>query len=327
MSTIKPLISIITCSWNRENYLKILAKSLKKQTFKNFEWIVANDGSTDNTDKFIKKFSKTANFKITYVSSNLRVGKAKLTNIMMSKIKGKYTIECDSDDYFLKNTLKNFLNILKENKYEKIKNFGGIVAQSISTDGISQTYKKKKKESIQLIKWQNLNKKIDGDATTFALSKNLKNKKYLEVDFLITESSLLNKVFKNKIFVLTPKIAKIMNRNATNSVSFGSKLQYTRGSAYCIAIDETQNNFIKKSLLSKIKIIIKYWRYTLHGDISFRKALNMLSAIKKNYFYIALFPISYLYFLRDLILNKVEKTHVTFNKNIKLSSIKTKILN
>ena len=53
----------------------------------------------------------------------------------------------------------------------------------------------------------------------------------------------------------------------------------------------------------------------------------MLSAIKKNYFYIALFPISYLYFLRDLILNKVEKTHVTFNKNIKLSSIKTKILN
>ena len=93
MSTIKPLISIITCSWNRENYLKILAKSLKKQTFKNFEWIVANDGSTDNTDKFIKKFSKTANFKITYVSSNLRVGKAKLTNIMMSKIKGKYTIE------------------------------------------------------------------------------------------------------------------------------------------------------------------------------------------------------------------------------------------
>ena len=327
MNNRKPLISIITCSWNREKYLKILAQSLKNQTYQNFEWIVANDGSSDNTEKFIKKFAKNVNFKITYVHSNLRVGKAKLTNIMMSKIKGRYTIECDSDDYFLKNSIKYMVEIIKKKNYEKIKNFSGIIGQSVSTTGISQTYKNKKIEEVQLIKWNDLNKKIDGDATTLVLSKNIKNKKYLEVDFLITESSLLNKIFKNKIFILSPKIVKIMNRNAKNSVSFGSKLQYTRGSAYCIATEEKQHNFYKKNLISKLTTIVKFWRYSLHGDIKFKKTMKMLWPLKNNKFYILLFPISYLYYLRDNLLNKVEKTHIEFNKNIKKSEIKINILN
>ena len=50
----KPLISIITSSWNREKYLKILANSLKKQTYQNFEWLIGNDGSIDNTGKFTR---------------------------------------------------------------------------------------------------------------------------------------------------------------------------------------------------------------------------------------------------------------------------------
>ena len=322
----KPLVSIITCSWNREKYLKVLAKSLKNQSFKNFEWIIANDGSKDNTDNFIRKFSKTVNFRITYINSNLRVGKAKLTNIMMSKIKGKYTIECDSDDHFLKNSIENLLKITKENNYNKIKNFGGVVAQSISTEGISQTYKKKEMEYDQIIKWNNLPNKIDGDATTFALSKFIKNKKYLEVDFLITESSFLNKVFKNKLFILTPKIVKIMNRSAANSVSFGNKLQYTRGSTHCIAIEETQNNFNKKTLILKFKTIIKFWRYALHADINFNKSVKMLKPLKKK-LYFFLFPISYLYYLRDILLNKVEKTHIEFDKNLKNSKIIVEIFN
>lgn len=327
MKNKKPLITIITSSWNRYEYLKILAKSLRKQKFKNFEWIIANDGSTDQTDKFVKKFSKKVNFKITYINSSLRVGKTKLTNLMLKKISGKYTIECDSDDYFLPNSLQNLLKITNQKTNKRIKNFAGVIAQSVSTKGKSQTFKKKIPKQNMIVKWQNLNKIIDGDATTFALSKNLKNKKYLEVDFLITESSLLNKVFKNKVFILSTEIVKIMNRSAENSVSFGKKLQYTRGSAYCIAAEETTENFKKKKIILRLITVIKYWRYVLHADISFLKAIQMLSPIKNNYFYTFLFPLSLLLYLRDLFLNKVEKTHIEFNKNIKISIIKTVVFN
>lgn len=323
----KPIISILTTSWNREKYLKILAKSLKKQSFKNFEWIISNDGSKDNTHQFIKNFSKNVNFKITYINSSIRIGKAKLMNLMMKKISGKYTIECDSDDYFLPDSLNYFLKIANNKKYKNIKNFSGVIAQNISTDGISQTFKKKIPRNIELVKWESLEKKIDGDATILALSSNYKNRKYLEVDFIINESSLINKIFKNKSFILIPKIVKVMNRNAENSVSFGNKLQYTRASTYCIAINEKYKIFNKKNIIKKIKIIINYWRYSLHGDVSFKKSIKMFLPIKKNYYYLIFYPFSFILFLRDCVLNKVEKTHIEFYKNIKKAKINTFIFN
>ena len=323
----KPLISIITSSWNREKYLKRLSLSLKNQTYKNIEWIIGNDGSKDNTDKFIKKFSKKVNFKITYINSTKRIGKSKLVNIMLKKVNGKFVVECDSDDYFKFNALENLLKTMNDQKITKSKNFAGIIGQNISTEGISQTFKKKIPQNIEVVKWENLANKIDGDATLLTLSKMYKNKKYLEVDFLITESSLLNKVFKNKYFILTPKIVKIMNRNAKNSVSFDYKMKYTRGSAYCVAMNETQKIFNSRNFNSKIKTILNFWRYTIHGDISLNRAINLAKPIKNNNFYLLLYPISLLISFRDMLLNKVEKTHIEFNKNIKVAKINVIIFN
>ena len=327
MSTNKPLISVVTSSWNREKYLKILANSLKKQTYTNFEWIIGNDGSIDNTDKFIKSFSKKTKFKITYINSNIRIGKSRMVNLLLNKVSGKYLVECDSDDYFLPNAFKSLLDLIKQNSLNKPKEFAGIFAQNIDTRGISQTFKKYPPKKVEFLKWENLRKKVYGDGTILHLAKFIKRKRYLEVDFLITESSLLNKVFKNKTFLLSSKIVKIMNRKTKNSVSNGLKLQYNRGSVYCIALNETQKIFQSKKFFSKIKIIINYWRYSLHGDVSFIKALKMLSPIRNNYLYTLLFPISYLITLRDHFLGKVEKTHIEFEKNKKSANIDTEILN
>ena len=218
----KPLISIITSSWNREKYLKILANSLKKQSYQNFEWLIGDDGSIDNTSKFIKLFSKKVKFKIVYISSDIRIGKSKMVNLLVERASGKYITECDSDDYYLPNSLKNLLDILNQKK-TKNKELDGIIAQNINTKNLSETFKGAIPEKNELGKWETLQKKIDGDSTIITLAKNYKKKKFLEVDFLITESSLLNKIFKNKNFLLTPKIVKVMDRDADDSVSFGKK--------------------------------------------------------------------------------------------------------
>ena len=321
----KPLISIITSSWNREKYLKILAHSLKKQNYKNFEWLIGNDGSIDNTDKFIKSFSEKVKFKIIYINSSLRIGKVKMVNLLLEKATGKYITECDSDDYYLPNSLKILYDMTCQKKTKK--KIDGVIAQNVDTKGFSQTFKKNVPKKVELVKWESLIKKVDGDATIFTLTKNYKRKKFLEVDFLITEGSLLDTLFKNKTFLLSPKIVKIMDRGAENSVSFGKKIQYTRGSVYCIALVETEKKFQRKNLFSKILIVINYWRYSIHGDISFNKALKMLKPIKKNYLYAFLFPISYMISLRDLFLNKVKKTHIEFEKNKKNSIIKIRKFN
>jgi glycosyltransferase involved in cell wall biosynthesis len=314
----RPLISIITPSWNREYFLKKLADSLIAQSSKNFEWIVGNDGSTDNTDGFIKSLIIKKNFTIKYVASSLRIGKAAMDNILLDYVSGEYITWCGSDDILLPDAVENISKLITQIPKNEIKNYVGILAQSIDRNNKSQTFYENniQKEAAHL-KWESLTKIIKGDATIVERSELIKGNKFLEVDFLISETSFFNRIYKGKKFIVTPTVVKIMDRSANNSISFGKKLQYSRGSAYCIAIIETSINFAKYSIIKKIKVIINYWRYSIHGDIKFSEARRMLEPVNKNILWSLVYIISLILCLRDNLLGKVEKTHIDFEKNMK----------
>ena len=77
----KPEISVVTAAYNRGRYLEKLIQSLSNQTFKNFEWIIGNDGSNDNTDQIIKNEKNKLKFNITYIRSTHRIGKFHLRHL------------------------------------------------------------------------------------------------------------------------------------------------------------------------------------------------------------------------------------------------------
>ena len=52
------MITILTPTYNRGNIIKNAYESLVKQTNKNFEWLVIDDGSTDNTEELIRQLQK-----------------------------------------------------------------------------------------------------------------------------------------------------------------------------------------------------------------------------------------------------------------------------
>ena len=58
-----PKVTILTPSYNRAHTLPRVFESLQKQTFKDFEWLVIDDGSTDNTKDLVEEFQKIADFK------------------------------------------------------------------------------------------------------------------------------------------------------------------------------------------------------------------------------------------------------------------------
>ena len=59
-------ISIFTPTYNRCNTLIKLYESIKKQTYRNFEWILVDDGSSDKTKKFSQLVEKEGKIKFTY---------------------------------------------------------------------------------------------------------------------------------------------------------------------------------------------------------------------------------------------------------------------
>lgn len=102
-------ISIIIPVFNLENYLSKCINSVLAQSYKNFEVIIVDDGSTDNSAKIIDSYAEKDNRIIPVHIKNGGVSNAR--NIALDKAIGKYVYFLDGDDYIEADTLE----ILKNN--------------------------------------------------------------------------------------------------------------------------------------------------------------------------------------------------------------------
>lgn len=91
-----PLLSIVTPTYNRAHLLKGCYESLLCQTDKDFEWILVDDGSCDDTEQTVRSFPE-AGFPIVYVKKE-NGGKHTALNASHPYIRGKYVLILDSDD-------------------------------------------------------------------------------------------------------------------------------------------------------------------------------------------------------------------------------------
>lgn len=100
----KPKISVIVPVYNASSYLKRCLDSAKNQTFKEFEVIMINDGSTDDSENICLDFVKSDK-RFTYYKQNNK-GKSSAVNFAYKKVKGDYIYFLDSDDFIDEKLLK-----------------------------------------------------------------------------------------------------------------------------------------------------------------------------------------------------------------------------
>ena len=111
------LISIIIPVFNRENVLKATLESVLQQTYNNWECILVDDNSTDNSTNVIMDFINLDSRFSLYLRSETSKpkGVSSCRNIGLDKAKGKYVIFLDSDDLLIETCLENRLNFSKKN--------------------------------------------------------------------------------------------------------------------------------------------------------------------------------------------------------------------
>ena len=212
-----PKISVIINTYNRAHYLHKSIKSVLDQTFKDFELIIWDDGSEDNTSNIVSNFNDE---RIVYIKNN-HIGQYKSRNKAMQIAKGEYISFLDSDDYFLKNKLELQYKALSENNYgcslsnyylldekDQKKKIGYLLKQK-SGDILNDICKKYKHNCLSTLFFK---KKIISD----------NNIKFIEKYTIISDKDFILSLAKfTKIIRLTNPLAVYRLHN--NNISIANK--------------------------------------------------------------------------------------------------------
>jgi len=107
-----PLISIITPCYNSQEYLRETISSVLNQSYRNFEWILINDGSSDKTEEIILEI-EVERIKYLYQENK---GQCAASNLGLSQSKGQFIKFLDSDDLLNDTHLENLVKCIVDNE-------------------------------------------------------------------------------------------------------------------------------------------------------------------------------------------------------------------
>lgn len=128
------LVSIITPSYNAENFIANTIESVLLQTYQSWELLIVDDASPDNANELIEKYS-LQDSRISLIKLDRNSGAAVARNAGIAAAKGRYIAFLDSDDRWLPDKLDKQLSFMRKNDisfsytaYEKLDEDGTVVA-------------------------------------------------------------------------------------------------------------------------------------------------------------------------------------------------------
>lgn len=126
--------SIITPTYNRAQLLERLWESLEAQTLRDFEWIVVDDGSADNTRSVVEQLSAKASFPVCYIYQT-NSGKHVAVNVAVRMAHGYFVGILDSDDKYTANALDSCWGHWQQISEAQQLGFVGLTALCADEDG------------------------------------------------------------------------------------------------------------------------------------------------------------------------------------------------
>ena len=128
----KPMLTVFTPTYNRAHTLVRTYESLCRQTCKNFEWLIIDDGSTDNTAELVKSWVQEGKISIRYIFQENQ-GMHGAHNTAYKNINTELNTCVDSDDYMLDDAVEKICAFWKKYGSEK---YAGIVSLDQTVDGM-----------------------------------------------------------------------------------------------------------------------------------------------------------------------------------------------
>lgn len=157
-----PEVSVIIPTYNRGHVIRESIESVLQQTFSDFELIIVDDGSVDNTQKIIEEIQDD---RISFIQLKKNAGACHARNVGVNNARGKYIAFQDSDDIWYLDKLEKQVAFLLKNKADMV------FCQMISQNGKKETmYPPKGYRNVEINKREIL-KNFLGSTQTFLIRK------------------------------------------------------------------------------------------------------------------------------------------------------------
>lgn len=308
---LSPLVSILTPTWNRAVYLERVWKALSRQTYTNIEWIVANDGSTDETVTVVRELAARSAFPVVLINADIRIGKACMDNKAIAHATGEFILWNDSDDYLVPNAIERLIAVWNQIPDKCREEFIGVTALCATENGMILS-------ALPWVgqfdtSWNDLSEKyhVSGDMLYLVKAVLLKKNPFSEVDYVIPEGVIWTTLGYMKVRLI-PEILNIKEYHAANCISFSGKMEYCRGRAYAMATSERNLRIYQRRLTARLWKLITYIRYCIHGEINFREQMHLWAGNSSWTLFLLMWPVGCLLALKDELQGKVRKTHREF---------------
>lgn len=290
-------ITVFTPTFNRGYIIEKLYKSLQKQTYKNFEWLVIDDGSTDHTAELFDQWIKDSNYfpiKYYHVENG---GKHRAINRATDLAEGKMFFIVDSDDVLTEDALECIVNW--EGKLTEKHLFCGVSGnRGNSTDSyIGTTFEGDFVDATSLERGKF---EITGDKAEVFYTDILRKYKFKEIEGekFITEATVWNQMakdgYKIRWFNKTIYICDYLEDGLTNNLE-AIFAKNPKGTAYYI---KQQIKFLNYNLKGRLSNYNLYYNF-VKSHIGINQAAKYLE-IKP----LTLVSAILLFRIKTIILNK-----------------------
>jgi len=273
----KYTFTVFTPTYNRAHLIHRVYESLQKQTFRDFEWLIVDDGSSDNTKEVIEQFKQIANFPIRYIYQE-NGGKHRAFNRGVKEAQGEFFLTADSDDWFLDNALeklKKYWDMIPEEEKE---HFSAVTGLCEDQDGniIGNQYPKDIFDSNSFE--TTFIYKIKGEKWGFQRTEVLKKFPFQEFEGekFIAESSVwfeLSKHYKTR-YINEPLRIYEINEDSLSSNTINLRIKNPKG----VFFTYSKEFQLPIPLKYKLKSMINCIRFSLYNKSMF---LNCIRIQKK----------------------------------------------